>query len=197
MCRPPKPAAINQCPHDAGAAKAMTPIAMKQSPISGTTRTEKAPPDAAAVPYSSRQHPGSRVINPIVANTGVSTMPATSGGAYASEKRYAGAAGDSGAPMRRAFIVIAASAIAAATAASASQISTQRSELSGGPEMAAVIIAVTPNRTPPHPGMAVNSVARDIASRMNWMFSIACAWIGSGCALIKDFIAQRAGGAGG
>jgi hypothetical protein len=83
-----------------------------------------------------------------------------------------------------------ASAIATATAASANQISTQRSESSGGPEMTAVTIAVRPIRTPPQPGTAVNAVARDIASRMKRMSSIACAWIGSG-APIKGFIAQR------
>ena len=50
MCRPPKPAAIIQCPHAAGAASAPMPSAMKAMPISGTTRTEKAPPVATAVP---------------------------------------------------------------------------------------------------------------------------------------------------
>src|SRR5260370_38784233 len=102
----------------------------------------------------------------MVANTGVSTMPATSGGTYPSAKRYAGAADDSGAPMRRAFLVIATSAIAAATAASANQTRIQRRESSGGPEMTAATTAVTPIATPPQPGTAVNSVARDIASRM-------------------------------
>jgi hypothetical protein len=38
--------------------------------------------------------------------------------------------------------------------------------LSGGPEIAAAAIAVTPIATPPHPGTPVNSPARDIASRM-------------------------------
>ena len=47
MCRPPNPAAMNQCPHDAGAANAAVPSAMNVSPMIGTTRTEYAPPVAA------------------------------------------------------------------------------------------------------------------------------------------------------
>src|SRR3954469_9019401 len=168
---------------------------MKQIPISGTTRTEKAPPVAAAGPESSSQQPGNRAMSPEVANTGVSTMPATSGGTNPSAKRSAGGADESGAPMRRALIVIVASAIAAAIAASANQVSTQRGEPSGGPEMIAATSAVTPIATPPQPGTAVNSVARDIASRMKRRLSSACAWIGSG-ASIKSFIAQRTGRVG-
>src|SRR4051794_25058890 len=89
------------------------------------------------------------------------------------------------------------SAIAIATAASANQIATQRSESSGGPEMIAATIAVIPISTPPQPGTAVKAEARDIASRMKRMLSIAWAWIGSGSARIEDFIAQRADRAGG
>jgi hypothetical protein len=64
-------------------------------------------------------------------------------------------------------------------------------ELSGGPEMAAAANAVTPMPTPPHPGTAVNALARAIASRMKRRFASACAWIGSGCGNgNKDFIAQ-------
>src|SRR4051812_30379854 len=101
-------------------------------------------------------------------------MPATSGGTYPSAKRNAGAADDSGAPILRALIVIAANAIAAAIAASASHTATHRSESSGGPDTNAAITAVTPISTPPHPGTAVNAVARDIVSRMNRMLSMAC-----------------------
>src|SRR5258708_5756778 len=106
---------------------------MKQRPITGTTFTEKAPPFAAAVPYSNNQHPGNLAISPSVANTGVSTMPLTSGGTNASAKRSAGAAVQSGMPARAAFRLIETSAIATATSASANQIITQRIELSGGP----------------------------------------------------------------
>ena len=77
----------------------------------GTTRTEKAPPVATAVPYSSSQQPGSLAISPSSRTPAVSTMPATSGGTKASANLNAGAADDSGAPERRALIVIAISAI--------------------------------------------------------------------------------------
>src|SRR5438105_4667929 len=137
----------------------MTPIAMKHSPMIGTTRTENAPPVATAVPYINSQHPGSRAIRPIVTNTGVRIMPATSGGTNASAKRYAGAAYDNGAPDRRALIDIAVSAMATATAASANHTATHRSVASGGPEIAAARTAEIPIRTPPQPGTAVNALA--------------------------------------
>src|SRR5262249_62355768 len=101
-----------------------------------------------------------------VANTGVSTMPATSGGKYASANRYAGAAVDSGVPDFRAFHVIVGSAIATATTASPNQTITQRSELSGGPETAAAAIAVAPIATPPQPAMAADALAPVVASRV-------------------------------
>src|SRR4051812_26533136 len=137
MCSPPNPAAISQCPHAAGAAKATTPSAMKHKPMSGTTRTENAPPVATAVPYCSSQHPGSRAINPTITNTGVSTMPATSGGANASANRSAGTP-DSDTPETLAFQTVAPSATTTATTASISHTATQRVVSSGGPEMTAV-----------------------------------------------------------
>src|SRR5580765_680744 len=163
---------------------------MKQMPISGTTLTENAPPVATAVPYNSSQHPGSLAIRPVVMNTGVRTMPATTGGRNASAKRSAGAAFDSGVPDRFDLIAMAASAIVAATMASASQIRTQRNVSSGGPAIGAVTSALRPMKMPPQPGTAVNSLARDMASRMKRRFSRAWAWMGSGRA-IKSFIAQR------
>src|SRR4029450_11701479 len=105
---------------------------MKQMPISGTTFTEKAPPVATAVPYNSSQHPGSLAIRPVNANTGVRTMPATSGGRNASAKRSAGAAFDSGVPDRFDLIAMATRAIEKATAASASQIPAHRNGGSWG-----------------------------------------------------------------
>src|SRR4029450_7962726 len=108
---------------------------MKQIPISGRTFTEKAPPVATAVPYNSNQHPGSLAVSPITTNTGVSTMPATSGGRNASAKRSAGAAFDSGVPDRFDLIAIATRAITAATTASANQMRAQRNVPSGGPAM--------------------------------------------------------------
>src|SRR5881409_3897018 len=43
-CRPPNPAAMSQLPHAAGPNSAAAPTSMKQSPITGTIRTENAPP---------------------------------------------------------------------------------------------------------------------------------------------------------
>src|SRR5438128_6410505 len=139
---------------------------MKQSPISGTTRTENAPPVVTAVPYNKSQQPGNRAISPMVANTGVSTMPATSGGTYASANRCAGAADDNGVPCRRALMVIVTSAIAPATAASASQIIIHRNDSSGGPDSAAAPNTVAPIMTPSHPATAENSVGSHMTSRM-------------------------------
>ena len=50
MWRPPNPTAMNELPQAAGATKAATPSAMKASPITGTTRTDSAPPATSAVP---------------------------------------------------------------------------------------------------------------------------------------------------
>src|SRR5205807_9527129 len=59
-CSAPKPTARNQLPQDAGENRARAPVTMKQSPITGTTRTEKAPPVTTAAPYSTSHIPGSR-----------------------------------------------------------------------------------------------------------------------------------------
>src|SRR5262245_19842055 len=162
---------------------------MKQIPISGTTLTENAPPVATAVPYISSQHPGSLATRPIIAKTGVRIVPAIRGGRNASAKRRAGVAFERGAPDRFDLIAIATSAIVAATAASANQRTTHRAVSSGGPAIGAMISALMPMKMPPHPGTAVNSLARAIASRMNRRFSRACAWIGSG-ADTENFITQ-------
>src|SRR5262249_25412900 len=100
-------------------------------------------------------------------------MPATSGGTDASAKRDGGAAVDSGVPARRAFTAIVTSAIVTATTASPNHTSTQRIEVSGGPEIAAAAMAVAPMATPPQPGSAVNALARVIVSRMKRRFSSA------------------------
>src|SRR6266545_5893926 len=151
ICSPPKPRAINQWPHAAGAANATAPSAMKHNPISGTTLTENAPPVATAVPYNSSQQPGSRATRPMITKTGVRMMPATSGGRNANAKRNAGAAFDSGVPDRFDLMAIATSAMVAATAASANQTSTQRMVSSGGPAIGAAIRALRPVSTPPQP----------------------------------------------
>ena len=104
----------------------------KVIPRTSTTFTEKAPPVAEAVPYNSSQHPGSLAISPIITNTGVRIMPASSGGRNASAKRSAGAAFDSGVPDRFDLIAMATRAIVAATTASANQISDPAERTVGG-----------------------------------------------------------------
>src|SRR5260221_6037639 len=131
-------------------------------------------------------------MRPSVANTGVRTMPLTSGGTNARANRRAGAAVQSGTPLRAALRFMATSAIATATAASANHVIGQRIELSGGPEIAAVTIAEAPIATPPQPGTAVNSVARAIASRMKRRVSAAWAWIGSEVATLQNLITRSA-----
>ena len=50
MWSPPKPTAMRALPHAADPSSATAPRTMKQSPMSGTTRTEKAPPVTTPVP---------------------------------------------------------------------------------------------------------------------------------------------------
>ena len=63
--------------------------------------------------------------------------------------------------------------MAAATAASTSHAASQRVELRGTPASGAVMSALAPIITPPHPGTAVNAPARSIVSRMKRRFSMA------------------------
>ena len=44
MCRPPNPTAISPFPHAAGPNSAAAPTTIKQIPMTGTIRTENAPP---------------------------------------------------------------------------------------------------------------------------------------------------------
>jgi len=55
---------MNASPQLDGAKSAIAPKPMMASPITGMTRTEKAPPVTIAVPYSSNQMPGSSVCTP-------------------------------------------------------------------------------------------------------------------------------------
>src|ERR1051325_3811045 len=80
ICRPPNPAAINQFPHAAGPSSAAAPKVMKQTPITGTMRTEKAPPVTNPVPYSSSHVPGSACHSPARNSATVSSPPTTIGG---------------------------------------------------------------------------------------------------------------------
>src|SRR6266508_5622108 len=49
-CRTPKPAARKAVPHDGGQKRAIAPSIMNPIPMTGTTRTAKAPPVTTAVP---------------------------------------------------------------------------------------------------------------------------------------------------
>src|SRR6266568_4330698 len=90
MCRPPNPAPISQLPHAAGPNSAAAPAAMKHTPITGTTRTENAPPVTNPVPYSSSQVPGSACHNPARYSATVRSPPTTIGGRKLSPKRRPG-----------------------------------------------------------------------------------------------------------
>ena len=59
MWRPPNPAAMSQFAHAAGPNSATAPTSMKQIPMTGTIRTENAPPVTNPVPYNSSHVPGS------------------------------------------------------------------------------------------------------------------------------------------
>ena len=63
---------------------------MKHSPITGTTRTEKAPPVTNPVPYSSSQVPGSACHRPARYSTTVNKPPTAIGVRKLSQKRRPG-----------------------------------------------------------------------------------------------------------
>ena len=67
-------------PQVGGPNSATAPSAMKQSPMSGTTRTEKAPPVTTPVPYSRSHVPGNADQRPARTSTPVSSAPTSSGG---------------------------------------------------------------------------------------------------------------------
>src|SRR5262252_5654096 len=69
------------------------------------------------------------------------------------------------------FSVIAQPPSASARAASPSQLSNHKSREGNRLEINAVNNALTPMRTPPQPGTAVNDPARSIVSRMYFRFS--------------------------
>src|SRR5205814_793745 len=83
-CSPPNPAAMKRWPHSTGATNAAAPSSMKHSPISGTTRTDHAPPVATAAPYSSSQQPGSLAMRPYWTKTAVKTIALANGARNAS-----------------------------------------------------------------------------------------------------------------
>src|SRR5216110_71176 len=105
MCRPPNPAAMSQLPHAAGPNSAMAPTSMKQIPITGTTRTENAPPVTNPVPYKSSQVPGSACHKPARYSATVSKPPTTMGGRKLRPKRRPGPERMGSAMVRKAYAV--------------------------------------------------------------------------------------------
>src|SRR2546422_11563699 len=94
MCRPPKPAAINQLPQGGGPNKATTPGSMKHSPMTGTMRTEKAPAVVTPTPYIMSQVAGSACTTPARYSATVSRPPAARGGDEAEAEAPRGARED-------------------------------------------------------------------------------------------------------
>src|SRR5256886_2628241 len=90
MCRPPKPAARHQFPQAGGPSSAAAPTIMKHSPITGTTRTENAPPVTNPVPYSRSHVPGSACHTLARYSTTVNRPPTAIGARKLSQKRRPG-----------------------------------------------------------------------------------------------------------
>src|ERR671939_697904 len=90
MCKPPNPAARHQVPHGAGQNSVTIPISMKQSPRTGTMRTEYVPALTTPAPYSSSHVPGIAATSPAWKSTMVSSAPAHMAGAKLSAKRRPG-----------------------------------------------------------------------------------------------------------
>src|SRR5580698_3191213 len=173
-CSPPNPTARNVVPQANGQNNATAPSDMKQSPMTGTTRTENAPPVTTPVPYSSSQVPGMAAGKPARYKTAVSNPPTSRGGAKLKTNRRAGAE-NNGPFAALALRLIASTASTMANAASSSQVASQRSSVGCRLAMAAAASALMPMATPPHPGTAVNEPARSIVSRMRRRLSIA--WV--------------------
>src|SRR3989454_1395894 len=174
ICSAPKPTAINQLPQDAGENRARAPVNMKQSPITGTTRTEKAPPVTTAVPYSSSHIPGSTAAYPARKSATVSSAPTSNGGTKLSANFRPGP-DSSGTLAARAFRAVAPAAMPTATKASASQGASHAFGFVRGEATNDAARPVHPTAKPPQPGTAVNEPARSMVSRMKRRLSAACA----------------------
>ena len=156
MCTPPKPAAKNQLPQAAGPNTANPPRSIKHTPITGTIRTENAPPVIIPAPYSRSHVAGNAGCKPARNNKNVRNAPATRGGASPRATLRAGPE-NSGRPRRFAFHVQVSSAIAMARSPSPSHTRSHANELSCRAASVAAASAVTPIRTCPHPDTAVNA----------------------------------------
>src|SRR2546426_4839174 len=90
MCKPPNPAPSSQLPQAGGPNSAAAPASMKHSPITGTIRTEKAPPVTKPVPYRSSHTPGSAYDWPARYSAIVSRPPTAMGGMKPNQNRRPG-----------------------------------------------------------------------------------------------------------
>src|SRR5437588_2583562 len=159
MCSPPNPAAISQFPHAAGPSNATAPTVIKQTPMTGTMRTENAPPVTNPVPYSSSQVPGSACHNPARNSATVSSPPTTIGGRKLNPARRPGP--DSrGSFTANALRTMVAPPMPTATTASPSQVASHSSVVGCRAANSAATSAVAPTATWPQPGTAVDDPAR-------------------------------------
>src|SRR5438094_3672873 len=188
MCRPPNPAAMSQFPQAAGPNNAAAPTNMKQIPITGTIRTENAPPVTNPVPYSSSQVPGSACASPARYSTTVRRPPTTIGGRKLRPNRRPGP-DRMGSFTAYAFRTMVEPPIASATIASPSQVASHSSDVRWRAARKAAASAVAPTATCPQPGTAVNDPARSIVCRMNRRLSSARSCSGRGAAMPYDVTA--------
>src|SRR5205814_1828310 len=159
------PAAITAPPRIAGPKSALPPSDIKHRPITGTTRTENAPPVTMAVPYNRSQTPGSAATMPAWKSANDKRPPTTIGGAKLRRNLRPGP--EKSAELARCALVAAAgAAMATATKASINQTASQARGVVCREAANAATSAVTPIATPPQPGTAVNSAALSMVSRM-------------------------------
>src|SRR5688500_17171349 len=150
----------------------MAPATMKQNPMTGTTRTEKAPPATTAVPYMRSHNPESTSYMPRLYSWMVSSAPTIIGGEKL-RRNFLPAPDMSGSLAARAFRTIAAMLMTGAMTAAASQVLSQATSVGCCAAMPAATSAVIPTTTIPQPDTAVNAPARSIVSRMKARLSIA------------------------
>src|SRR5688500_18811309 len=150
----------------------MAPATMKQNPMTGTTRTEKAPPATTAVPYMRSHNPESTSYMPRLYSWMVSSAPTIIGGEKLN-RNFLPAPDISGSRFARAFRTIAAMLITGAMTAAASQVLSQATSVGCCAAIPAAARAVMPTTTIPHPDTAVKAPARSMVSRMKARVSIA------------------------
>ena len=80
ICSPPNPPAKNQLNHAGENTNESAPIAMKHTPIMGTTRTENAPAVTMPAPYNISHNPAIGAYDPLWNSAHVTKPPATIGG---------------------------------------------------------------------------------------------------------------------